>query len=121
MVYGFKSVSNPTGVVPITERQLTAQWNALYFGSEAKFNESYAGWYDIADTVSIVSYSLKTLQQYLAVNYPYAWFPLPQNTPFQPFIDMDTAGRFLEKVIQMLQSTSGPRRLGSGTRLSMVC
>ncbi|KAF8913671.1 FAD-binding domain-containing protein [Mucidula mucida] len=73
MVYGFKSVSNPTGVVPITERQLTAQWNALYFGSEAKFNESYAGWYDIADTVSIVSYSLKTLQQYLAVNYPYGY------------------------------------------------
>ncbi|KAI9739698.1 MAG: hypothetical protein M1834_006417 [Cirrosporium novae-zelandiae] len=73
VVYRFRNPKSPSESSPIMDRQFIIQINALYFGSQAKFNASFGNFYENASNAVLTTYTLKSLQQYLQVNYPYGY------------------------------------------------
>lgn len=101
LLYYFKDPSNPGALVPILERQFTFQLNAIYFGgSWAKFNESFSSFYEKADSVSLQTFSIKTLDQYLLTNYPYGY-----NRLFYGKSHTNSTIEFYEKTFASYQET----------------
>ncbi|ROW04786.1 hypothetical protein VMCG_04891 [Cytospora schulzeri] len=69
LVYYFKDPDYPSAVAPITEREFVLQVNAMYFGSMEGFNASYAPFYEDVNYVSVSTYTLKDLKEFLSSNY----------------------------------------------------
>lgn len=68
LLFYFKDPDYPTAVAPITEREFVIQINAMYFGSMEGFNASYAPFYEDANSVSVTTYTLKDLKEFLSSN-----------------------------------------------------
>lgn len=68
LLYYFKDPDYPSSVAPITEREFVVQLNAMYFGSMEGFNASYAPFYEDANSVTVSTYTLKNLKEFLSAN-----------------------------------------------------
>lgn len=68
LIYYFKDPDYPSAVAPIAEREFVLQVNAIYFGSMEGFNASYADFYNHTNSVSVSTYSLKNLKEFLSSN-----------------------------------------------------
>ncbi|RDW64827.1 6-hydroxy-D-nicotine oxidase [Coleophoma cylindrospora] len=99
-VYYFKDPDYPSAVAPITEREFVLQFNAMYFGSIEGFNTSYAAFYENANSVSVTSYSLKNLKEFLSSNYPYG-----QSTIFRGKSHTNVSNDLWENTLSIYKET----------------
>lgn len=112
LLYYFKDPTHINALVPIKHRQFTLQLNALYFGgSQVQFNETFGLFLKNADSIQFETFSLKTLQQYLLVNYPYGYNRLfygKSHTNSTPEFYQSTFAIYKETVNGMLYRGEDP-------------
>lgn len=68
LLYYFKDPDYPSAIAPISEREFVIQMDALYFGGMEGFNASNAPFYEDANSVTVTTYTLKSLKEYLSPN-----------------------------------------------------